>query len=111
MSGPDREPLSRPFPDPEHSIAPRKPRTLGGMVYLGVLTMTLAGVVTVVLDHWRTGLVSIGGAVLCGAVARLLISEENAGMLGVRGKLLDVTTMVIVGSTLLALASFIRDRP
>ena len=34
----------RPAPDPEHSLAPRKPRTLGGVVYLAVLAATVVGV-------------------------------------------------------------------
>jgi hypothetical protein len=100
----------RPFPDPEHSLAPRKPRTLGGAVFLAVLGVVAAGLGMVVLDRWREGLVVVGGALVCGAVARLLIPNSNAGMLGIRRKLVDVLTLTVLGSALLVLAAVIPER-
>ena len=102
---------SRPFPDPEHSLAPRKPRTLGGIVYLTVLAATCAGLVLVVLDSWQLGLTVIGVALLCGALARLVIGRDNAGMLGMRPKLVDVAILTGLGSGLVLLASIIPVRP
>lgn len=107
---PERRPPSRPFPDPEHSIAPRKPRTLGGAIYLAVLAVTMLGLGLVVLEYWRTGLIVIGGAMLCGAVARLVIRDDNAGMLGLRRKAVDISTMALLGGALIALAAVIRER-
>ena len=109
-TGPDPEEPTRPFPDPEHSIAPRKPRTLGGAVYLAVLAATFLGLGMILLAYWRTGLTLIGGAMLCGAVARLVLRDDNAGMLGLRRKAVDVTTMAALGGALIALAAIIRER-
>jgi hypothetical protein len=102
---------TRPFPDPERSIAPRRPRTLGGAVYLAVLGVTLAGLGLVALDRWRTGLTIAGGALLCGAVARLVIPQHDAGMLGIRRKAIDTLTLAALGGGLVVLAAVIPDQP
>jgi hypothetical protein len=101
----------RPLPQLDHSIAPRKPRTIGGAVFLAVLTVTLLGVVIVMLGGVQVGLSTIGGALVAGAVARLLLPGQQAGMLGVRRKLIDVSTMAVVGGALLVIAAVIRERP
>jgi hypothetical protein len=100
-----------PYPEPEHSLTPRKPRTPGGMVYLTVLLATALGIGVVMLDRWRAGLMLMGGALLCGAVARVALREHDAGMLGIRRKAVDVVTLVVLGSGLVALAAVIPDQP
>jgi hypothetical protein len=107
----DGQDSSRPFPDPEHSITPRKPRTVGGVVYLGVLAGTLTGLALVILGPWRTGLGVIGGSMLVGAVGRLVIRDASAGMLGVRRKSVDVATMAVLGAGLCVLAVIIPNQP
>jgi hypothetical protein len=102
----------RPYPDPEHhSLAPRKPRTVGGAVYLVVLAATLVGLVIVVVDEWRTGLTVVGAANVAGGLARLVIPNDSAGMLGIRRKVIDVLTMVGVGAALIVLAVVIPEGP
>jgi hypothetical protein len=100
-----------PYPDPEHSLAPRKPRTAGGMVYLAVLLVTGLGIGVVMLDRWRVGLTLMGAALLCGALARVVLRDRDAGMLGIRRKAVDVATLVVLGSGLVALAAVIPDQP
>jgi hypothetical protein len=97
----------RPFPDPEHSIAPRKPRTVGGAVFLLLLFGTAVGLALVVIGPWRQGLTVIGGVLLVGAFARLVIPNHDAGMLGVRRKLVDVASLSAVGVALVVLAAVI----
>jgi hypothetical protein len=112
MSTPDPEASGRPFPDPEHSLAPRKPRTLGGAVYLVVCAATALGLVlVVVLDRWKGGLSLIGATMVAAALARLVIRDDNAGMLGLRRKFVDVLVTASLGAGLLVLANVIRDRP
>ena len=106
---PEGEEDSRPYPQPEHSLAPRKPRTVGGVVYLAMLVATVVGVVVVALGEWQAGLTTIGAAVLVGGVARLVIPNANAGMLGIRRKLIDVLTLVVLGAALVVLAGIIPD--
>jgi hypothetical protein len=108
---PDQEPVSRPFPDPEHSIAPRKPRTVGGAVYLAVLAGTAVGLTLVVFDQPRWGLRAIGAAILGGGLARLALPDESSGMLGIRRKLVDVSTLLLLGGALLVMAGVLRETP
>lgn len=89
----------------------RLPRTLGGMVYVAVVAMTLVGLVIAVLGPWRTGLVWIGAGLLLGAVARALLSEYGAGMLRVRRRWSDVITLAAVGVALLVLAVIVPEQP
>ena len=94
----------------EHSIVPRKPRTLGGVAYLAVLASTLLGVAVVVAGRVQVGLSTAGAGLLAGALVRLLLPKEQAGMLGVRRKLIDVSTMGLLGGGLLVVAVLIRER-
>ena len=102
---------SRPFPDPEHSIAPRKPRTVGGAVYLTVLAATGVGLAIVAFGPWRVGITTIGAALVVGALLRLVIPSSKAGMLGMRPKAVDVLVLVVLGSALAVLAAVIPDQP
>ena len=106
---PSRVPDPPPDTPPPHSLAPRRPRTIGGGVFLVVLAATVTGVVLVASD-WRAGLTLTGGALLCAAAARLVLPNGQAGMLGVRRKLVDVTTLVLLGGGLVVLAALIPPR-
>jgi hypothetical protein len=97
-------------PQLDHSIAPRKPRTVGGVVFLGVLATTLLGVLIVMAGRVQAGLSTAGAGLVLGALARLLLPPQQSGMLGVRRKLIDVSTMVVLGGGLLVLAVVIRER-
>jgi hypothetical protein len=99
----------RPLPQLDHSIAPRKPRTIGGAIFLGVLGTTALGIALVLAGRVQAGLSTAGAAFLGGAVARLVLPGSQAGMLGVRRKLIDVSTMVLLGAGLLLVAALIRE--
>jgi hypothetical protein len=88
-----------------------KPSTLGGVIYLVVLVGALAGVVIAALGAWRTGVSWLAVSLLAAAVARLALSDDNAGMLRVRRKFLDATLLVGLGVTLLVLVATIPDQP
>lgn len=96
---------------PEHSLAPRKPRTVGGVIYLGVLATTAVGLVVVTAGQWRPGLSLVGGALLAAGTARLVLPDSQAGMLGIRRKLVDVGTLLVLGGGLVLLASVIPGSP
>jgi hypothetical protein len=99
-------------PDPEVEETERRyPSTIGGAFYLLVLTTCVVGVGIVVTGEWRAGIRVFGGALLLGAVVRLLLSSRDAGMLAVRFKALDVLMLVGLGSALLFLAGSIPDQP
>jgi hypothetical protein len=101
--------------DPEsgtrpHRLHPRRPRTLGGAVYLAVLLICAAGLLVVVLGQWRVGLTLVGGSFLAAGIARWLIPDVNAGMLHLRRKAIDVPTLLLIGVALVTLANVIPER-
>ena len=49
----------------------------------------------------RSGTLVVAGALLAGALARLLLPEDKVGMLGSRRRLVDVTVFAVLGVGLL----------
>jgi hypothetical protein len=89
----------------------RLPRTIGGMVYILVVGMAVAGLGITVAGAWRTGVGWIGAGLLLGALARAVLSERGAGMLRVRRRWADVLTMTLVGVALIVLAVVVPEQP
>jgi hypothetical protein len=94
-----------------HSLHPRRPRTLGGAVYLAVLVVCVASLLVVVLGQWRAGLTLLGGAFVVAAAARWAIPDVNAGMLRLRRKAIDVPTLLLIGGSLVTIAILIPEQP
>jgi hypothetical protein len=93
------------------SLQPRRPRTLGGGVYLAVLAVSAGSLLLVMAGHWRMGLTLLGGAFVAAGVARWLIPDVNAGVLHLRRKAIDVPTLLLIGGALVAVANAIHTRP
>lgn len=93
---------------PEAAFRPNEPRrypsTLGGACYIVMGLVAIAGLVTAALGAWRTGLIIMGAALLGGALARLVVNDDDAGMLKVRRKSLDVAWLTALGVGLIVLA-------
>jgi len=97
---------------PEHGPQERRyPSTIGGAFYIGVLLVTLGGLVVVATGDWRAGIRIMGGALIAASVARLLLSPRDAGMLAVRNKALDMALLAGLGAALIFLATSIPDQP
>ena len=89
----------------------RVPSTIGGLVFLLVVAVSGVGLLVVALGPWRRGVAMIGAALIVGAVVRLLLSDNNAGMLRVRrSRWADVVMLGGVGVALLVLASVIPNQ-
>ena len=73
---------------------------------LAVLVTVAVGLLLVVFDHWRKGLVVVGVALIAGAVLRLLLPLRRVGFLAVRSRPVDVVLMAGAGvlMTVIALA-------
>ena len=109
---PEEQPEEEPRPLPvDEILRPRRPRTRGGAIYRGVLTVTGIALLLVVIDRWREGLLLMGTGMLFAAMARSVVREDDSGMLGLRSKPVDVVTMVLLGGGLVALSMVIPDRP
>jgi Protein of unknown function (DUF3017) len=58
----------------------------------------------VIADFWRRGSLLIGIGVAAAAVLRLGLSDQRAGLLVVRGKATDFTTMALVAAAVIYIA-------
>ncbi len=89
----------------------RYPSTIGGMVYLLVLVLALVGIGVAASGSWRGGVRMLAAALLTAAAARAVLRADDAGMLAVRHRLVDVATLSGLGAVLLVLASSIPNQP
>ena len=67
---------------------------------LAVLVMVGLGLLVVAFDHWRTGIVIIGVALMGAAVLRLLLPVRRLGFLAVRSRPVDVVLLAGTGVAL-----------
>jgi multisubunit Na+/H+ antiporter MnhB subunit len=88
----------------------KRPQTLGGVVYLGVVAASVVGLAIVFFGAWRTGLAWMGTALLVSAGTRLVLSERRAGMLRVRRKWSDVLMLTVAGVGLIVLTIVIPNQ-
>jgi len=58
----------------------------------------------VITDFWRRGSLLIGIGVGVAALLRLVLSDNRAGLLVVRSRMTDVTTMVLVSAAVIYIA-------
>ncbi|MGQ0630828.1 MAG: DUF3017 domain-containing protein [Sporichthyaceae bacterium] len=64
---------------------------------LAVLAVCIAGVLVVLSEHFRRGTVLFAGGLVLAAGLRLLLPTKAAGLLAVRGRVVDVITLVALG--------------
>ena len=88
----------------------RYPSTFGGVIYVVVVVATVVGLGLVAFGPWRRGIALVGFTLVFASAMRLVIKEDEAGMLRVRSRLFDVTVLAGVGVSLIALAANIPDQ-
>jgi hypothetical protein len=71
---------------------------------LAVLIAVAVGLLLVVFDHWRKGLVVVGIALVGAAVLRLLLPLRRVGFLAVRSRPFDVVLMTGAGLAITVIA-------
>lgn len=62
-----------------------------------VLAVCTAGVLVVLSEHFRRGTVLFAGGLVLAAGLRALLPADSAGLLVVRGRLVDVITLSALG--------------
>jgi Protein of unknown function (DUF3017) len=67
---------------------------------LAVLAAVAVGLLLVTVEHWRTGLVVMGVALVGAALLRLFLPERRVGFLAVRSRPVDVVLLAAAGLTL-----------
>jgi hypothetical protein len=89
----------------------RRPSTIGGAVYLGVLAAAGVGLGIVSHGNWRLGVKWIAASLVVAALVRLALPAREAGMLAVRRRLTDVGILAAVGVALWFLSTNIPNQP
>lgn len=89
----------------------KKPSTVGGVIYLLVVATMLVGLGTVAAGAWRAGIVVMGVSFGIAFIARCVLSDQQAGMLRIRRRYVDLTTLAVCSVGMLVLAAWIVDRP
>ncbi len=84
-----------------------RPSTTGGIVYLISLAILCLGVALIALGPWRPGVTLMGASFALAFVARLVLSDERAGMLHVRRRGIDLVGLALCAGSLLALVALI----
>jgi Protein of unknown function (DUF3017) len=72
------------------------------IIFVGLIFVAAFGLV--VADYWRRGSLLLGIGVGVAAVLRLVLSENRAGLLVVRGRILDFLTMALVSGAVIYIA-------
>lgn len=76
-----------------------------------VLALVVAGLVRLVLYHWREGSALIAGALLLAALFRALLPDGAAGLLVVRGRPVDVLSYTALGGLMMFVALTLTGGP
>lgn len=76
----------------------------GTIVYLGLIAVTICGLLLVAAGWWRVGIAAAGAAFVVAAFSRLVVKENAAGLLRVRRRPFDVAWMMVLGGSLMLLA-------
>jgi hypothetical protein len=76
-----------------------------------VLAVVALGLFRIILYHWRQGTVLIGAALILAAALRALLSEDQAGLIAIRGRGVDVLTYTAFGVCMMAVALTIEGGP
>jgi Protein of unknown function (DUF3017) len=89
----------------------RPPRRLAALPYVIVLAGVLGGLLWVWLSqtHVKGGIVVIASALLLAGGARLVLTDERAGLLASRRRSIDVATFAILGIGLLVSALLLKN--
>jgi hypothetical protein len=73
-----------------------------------VMAVVVLGLVRIFLYHWRQGTVLIGAALFMAAALRALLREEQAGLIAIRSRGVDVLTYGGFGVCVMAVALTIQ---
>ncbi|MFT3714635.1 MAG: DUF3017 domain-containing protein [Gordonia sp. (in: high G+C Gram-positive bacteria)] len=98
MAGYDVERITR---------ARRRFRIIRQIPYFVVLAVVAVAAILVLMDRWRRGTFVFGSALILGAIFRAVMPAERVGLLAVRSRAFDVTTMAGLGMLVIWLSTSI----
>ncbi|MCF8603826.1 DUF3017 domain-containing protein [Gordonia sp. HY442] len=89
----------------------RRARRIHGYIvnipFYVVLALVAVAAVLVLLDRWRRGAFVFGSALLVAGTIRAFLPTPRVGLLQIRSRPFDVATMVVLGASVLWLATSI----
>jgi hypothetical protein len=104
----DPAPVTAPTPVPAGVDVPARRGTRAFLqdhgALLTVLLVAAVGMLQVLTEHWRQGSALLGGALLVAAVLRGVLPPPRAGLLAIRGRVVDVVCYTAFGIAVLLLA-------
>jgi hypothetical protein len=82
----------------------RRHPVLAHLPFALVLGVVLLGLLRILMYHWRQGTVLIGAALIMAAALRALLRDDQAGLIAIRGRGVDVLTYAGFGVCVMAVA-------
>ncbi len=79
--------------------------------FAAVLLVVAVAALRIVQYHWREGAALIGAALLLAAVLRAVLPTAKAGLLAIRGKVVDIVTYTGLAAAVLYVALTIIGGP
>ena len=76
-----------------------------------VLLVVAVAALRIAQYHWREGAALIGGALLLAGLLRAVLTTEKAGLLAIRGKIVDIVTYAGLAALILFVALTITGGP
>jgi hypothetical protein len=76
-----------------------------------VMAVVAFGLFRIILYHWRQGTVLIGLALFLAAGLRALLSDDQAGLIGIRSRPVDCLTYAAFGACMVFVAMTIEGGP
>lgn len=73
------------------------------------LLVAAAGLVILTFDNWRNGVLLFAGGVLLAGLLRVVLSDDAAGLLRVRGRTFDTLLLLGVGAAILLLGLIVPN--
>ena len=82
----------------------RRHPVLAHLPFAMVMAVVALGLLRILVYHWRQGTVLIGAALIMAAALRALLRDDQAGLIAIRGRGVDVLTYAGLGVCVLAVA-------
>lgn len=89
----------------------RRHPVLTHLPFAMVMTVVALGLFRIVLYHWRQGTVLIGLALFLAAALRALLRDDQADLIAIRGRGVDVLTYSAFGACMIFVAMTIEGGP
>ena len=86
----------------------RRHPVLAHLPFAMVMAVVALGLLRILLYHWRQGTVLIGAALILAAALRALLRDEQAGLIAIRGRAVDVLTYGSLGVCVIAVSMTIE---